>query len=99
MLIERQLRTENLKFRTDLQNRDIDCWSATRQMIVYKGKSLKKSSNRKSKLVLPMLVSGHYMALKHRILFVTDLAANVASGCDRFRIMPDIVSKLLHAAI
>ena len=46
-----------------------------------------------------MLVSGHYMALKHRILFVTDLAANVASGCDRFRIMPDIVSKLLHAAI
>ena len=30
------------------------------------------------------------MALKHCISFVTDLAANF--GCDRFRIMPDIIS-------
>ena len=35
--------------------------------------SLKKSSNRKSKLVL----AGHYMAFKHRILFAIDLAANL----------------------
>ena len=37
------------------------------------------------------------MAFKHRISFATDLAANI--GCNRFRSMPDIVSKLLRAAI
>ena len=37
------------------------------------------------------------MAFKHRISFATDLAANL--GCDRFRITPDIISKLLRAAI
>ena len=39
----------------------------------------------------------HYIAFKHRISFATGLAANL--GCDRFRITPDIVSKLLRAAI
>ena len=64
-------------------------------MIVYKGKLLKKYSNRKSKLVLSSSVNaGHYMVFKHRISFkfATDLAENF--GCYRFRIMPDIVSKL-----
>ena len=37
------------------------------------------------------------MAFKHRISFATDLAANL--GWNRFRIMPDIISKLLRAAI
>ena len=37
------------------------------------------------------------MAFKHRISFATDLAANL--GCNRFRITPDIISKLLCAAI
>ena len=37
------------------------------------------------------------MALKHRISFATDLAANF--DWNRFRIMPDIDSKLLRAAI
>ena len=41
--------------------------------------------------------AGHLMAFKYRISFATDLAANV--GWNRFRIMPDIVSKLLRAAI
>ena len=36
-------------------------------MNVYKGRLLKKSSNRKSKLVLLTLVSGHYLAFKHSI--------------------------------
>ena len=54
----------------------MDGWSVTQQMIVYKGKLLKKSSNRKSKLVLSTLVT--YMAFKHRISFVTDLASNFA---------------------
>ena len=37
------------------------------------------------------------MALKHFISFATFLAANF--GCYRFRIIPDIVSKLLRAAM
>ena len=37
------------------------------------------------------------MAFKHRVSFATDLAANL--GWNRFRIMPDIVSKILRAAI
>ena len=37
------------------------------------------------------------MAFKHCISFATYLAANF--GCNRFRITPDIVSKLLRAAI
>ena len=50
-------RTDNLKFRTDLQDQVLDGWSATQWMIVYKGRLLKKSSTRKSKLVLSMLVT------------------------------------------
>ena len=64
-------------------------------MNVYKGRLLKKSSNWKSKLVLSTLV--HYMAFKHCISFATDLATNF--GCYRFRITPDIISKLLRVAI
>ena len=64
-------------------------------MIDYKDKLLKKSSNQKSKLLLSSLVT--YMTFKYSISFATDLAANF--GCYRFRIMPDIVSKLLRAAI
>ena len=37
------------------------------------------------------------MGFKHRIPFATNLAANF--GCNRIRIMPDIVSKLLRATI
>ena len=37
------------------------------------------------------------MAFKHSISFATNLAVNL--GCDRFRITPDIISKLLLAAI
>ena len=38
-----------------------------------------------------------YLSFKHRISFATYLAANF--GCYQFRIMPDIVSMLLHDAI
>ena len=51
----------------------------------------------KSKIEARHVNAGHYMAFKHCISFATDLAANF--GCNRFRIMPDIVSKLLRAAI
>ena len=46
------MRTKNLKLRTDLLDWVRDGWSVTQQMIVYKNKLLKKSSNWKSKLVL-----------------------------------------------
>ena len=50
MLIEQlidleKVRTDNLKFRTDLRDRVMDGWSVTQQMIVYKDNLLKKSSN------------------------------------------------------
>ena len=41
--------------------------------------------------------AGFYMAFKHSSLFATNLAANV--GCNQFRIMPKIVSKLVLTAI
>ena len=104
MLVEQlinleKVRTDNLKFRIDLGDRVMDCWSVT-QIIVYKGKLLKQSSDRKSKLgVLSTLVTTwlsnfafHLRPIKLR----SDLTAHF--GCDRFRIMPEIVSKLLRAA-
>ena len=51
----------------------------------------------KSKIEARPVNAGPYMAIKHRISFATDLAANF--GFERFRIMPDTVSKLLRAAI
>ena len=63
-------------------------------MFVYKGRLLK---NRKSNIEACPVNAGHDMVFKHRISFATDLAANI--GFNRFRIMPDIVSKLLRAAI
>ena len=47
MLIEQlidfeKVRTENLKFRTDLRDRVMNVWSVTQQMNVYKGRLLKK---------------------------------------------------------
>ena len=63
------VRTENLKFRTDLQDLVMDGWSVTQLKIVYKGRLLKKSSNQKLKLVLPTLVTTTtgYMAFQHCI--------------------------------
>ena len=52
-----KVRTDNLKFRTDLRNWVMDGWSVTKYMNVYKGRLLKKSSNRKLKLVLSMMVT------------------------------------------
>ena len=40
-----KVRTENLKFRTDLRDQVMDGWSVIQQMIVYKDKLLKKSSS------------------------------------------------------
>ena len=48
----------------------------------------------KSKIKSRPVNTGHYMAF---ISFATDLTANF--GCNRFRIIPDVISKLLRAAI
>ena len=54
------VRTENLKFRTDLRDRVMEVWSVTLYMNVYKDRLLQKSSNRKWELILSTLVSaGH----------------------------------------
>ena len=50
----------------------------------------------KSKIKASPVKAGHYM-FKHLFSCATDLAAN--SGYNLFRIMPDIVSKLLCSAI
>ena len=64
-------------------------------MIVYKGTLLKKSSNRKSELVLSTLVTTWLSDITFHLRPI--LAASF--GCYRFRTMPDIVSKHLRAAI
>ena len=64
----RKVRTENLKFRTDLQDQVVDGWSVTQQMIVYKGRLLKNSSNTKQKLVLSM----HGFQPSHFICYLFD---------------------------
>ena len=51
------VRTDNLKFRIDLQDQVMDGWLVTQWMNDYKGRLLKKSSNGKLKLVLSTLVT------------------------------------------
>ena len=78
----------------------MDGWSKTQQMIVYKDKLLKKSSNKKSKLVLSSCFntgqwSLHGFQTLHFICYLFDCKL----WFHRFRIMPDIISKLWHTAI
>ena len=62
-------------------------------MITLIGRLLKKSLNQKSKLVHCDVQSMQISAwLSNLASFATDLAANL--GCNRFRIVPYIVSKL-----
>ena len=103
MLIEqlidlRKVRTENLKFWTDLWDQAMAGWSVAQKMIVYKGRLLKKSVNKKLKLVLSSR-SLHGIQTQHFIcnLFGHNFAANFCYK--QFRIMPDIVSKLLCTSI
>ena len=73
-------------------------WSVAQKMIVYKGRLLKKSVNKKLKLVLSSR-SLHGIQTQHFIcnLFGHNFAANFCYK--QFRIMPDIVSKLLCTSI
>ena len=99
MLIEQlinleKVRTDNLKFGTDLQDRAMDGWSVLHIIITVDECLHRKIAQTqkifKSKIEAHPVNSGHYMAFKHSISFATNLAANF--GCDRFRIKPDIVS-------
>ena len=96
MIDLREGRNENLKFRTDLRDRVIDDLSVTHQMILST-KLLKKSLNRKSKLVQSMQVS--LKAFNHRIAFATNLAANSQVWLLLIQNHTAIVSKLMLTAI
>ena len=48
---------ENMTFRTDLRDWVMDGWSVTQLMIIFSSRLLKKSWNRKSKLVQSMQIS------------------------------------------
>ena len=96
MIDLREGRNENLKFRTDLRDRVIDDLSVTHQMFLST-KLLKKSLNRKSKLVQSMQVS--LKAFKHRIAFATNLAANSQVWLLLIQNHTAIVSKLMLTAI
>ena len=87
----KKVRTENLKFRTDIQDWVMDDLSVTQLMINLSSILLKKSSNLQIKA--PPINAGLYMVFKHSISFVTNLIVNFS--CDWCRIMPDIFSKLL----
>ena len=88
MLIEQlidfeKVRTDNLKFRTELRDRVMDGWSVTHLNTVddcLPSQIAKKFF--KSKIEARPVNAGHYMAFKHSISFATDFSANF--GCDRF---------------
>ena len=79
-----KVRTDYLKFRTDLGDRIVDGWSVTQCL---QRKIAKKIF--KLKIEAHPVNAGHYMAFKHCISFAIYLAANF--GHNQFRITPDFV--------
>ena len=81
-LIElRKVRTQNLKFRTDLQDIVMDGWSVTQQMIVYKGRLLKKIL--KLKIEASPVNADHYMAFKTlQLIWLQTLVAFDSESCE-----------------
>ena len=76
------MRTYNLKFRTDLRDGIIDGWSVTQQMIVYKDSLLKKSSNW-TRLVLSTLVTTWLSNTTFRLrpIWLQTLVVIVSESC------------------
>ena len=84
-----------------------DCHSRTAQVegqgqtrctrILYCNPFIDTSYGIGYRLELKYFHTGLYMAFEHSILFATNLAANF--GCYQFRIISEIVSKLLRTAI
>ena len=89
----RNVRTENLRLRTDLLDRVMELVSNTTDGC-FEQQIAKKIFNMKIKA--GPINAGLNTAFKHCISFATDLAANF--GCYPLRIMSDIVSKLLRLA-
>ena len=79
----RKIKTENLKFWTDLQEQFMDGWPVTQEMIIFQRQIAKKSLHQNQ---ASPVSAGLYIALKHCISFVTVLALNF--GSYQFRIMP-----------
>ena len=70
----RNMKTDNLKFRIDLCNLSMDCWSVTQWMIIFKGRLLKTS------LIEACPVNESlYMVFRSHISFWADLATNCFS--------------------
>ena len=79
MLIEQlidleKVRTDNLKFRTDLRDCKMYGWSVTVDDCLPSQIAQKIL---KFKIEAPSVNAGHYMAFKHHVSFATYLAANL----------------------
>ena len=66
------VRTDSLKFRTDLQDQIMDGWSVTQVVECLQMKIVPKIF--KLKINACPVNTGHYMAFKHHTSFATDLA-------------------------
>ena len=65
-----KVRTDNFKFRTYVRDWVLDGWSVTQKINVYEGGLLKKSSNRKLKLVLSTLVTTWLSNITFHLLLI-----------------------------
>ena len=93
-----KVRTDNLKFRTDLRDLVMDGWSVTQYMTVYQFRLLKKSSTLKLKLTLSRLVTTWFANIAFPLLLIW-LQTLVAIDSEPRLTKTDIVSKLLRATI
>ena len=82
--------------RADVPDGIMGGWSVTQKMCLQR-QIAQKIFNGKSKIEGRPVSTGLYIAFKYCILLATNLAENF--GCDQFRIMSDIISKLLRASI
>ena len=78
-----KVKAENLKFRTDLRDLNVDGWSVKQQVIDYKGRLLKNQMILKLKIEACPLNAGHYMAFKYSISFVSNLVAIESESCQK----------------
>ena len=90
------VKTENLNFRINLRDR-VMRWLVCNTVDDCLQSQIAQKKIFISKIEACPVNAGNCMAFKHLISFATYLAANF--GCNRLTIMPDIISKLLRAAM
>ena len=89
------VRTDNLKFRTDLWDQFTDGWSVSQQMIVYKGRLLKKSSHGKCTTWLSN-IAFHLQPIWLETLVAIDSASYLKSFSS-FCLLPSEVTVLFNS--